>query len=196
MYVLMIVAHPDDEVVFGFRDIVHNSVHVISLTNGDNEVRRGEFYSVMSTIGGKGDMLNYVDSPEDTWATIPVEDFYKNHISELINKSIKYELVVSHGSDGEYGNKQHIRVHAIGRHVAAEMGLPFQTFRDRYRFSDYATYKDKYENLVGLYKSQNAAIAPLANFFFENAQKKPGSNGKVVEGVKPNRSLLLRSGKF
>lgn len=195
MYVLMIVAHPDDEVVFGFRDIVHNSVHVISLTNGDNEVRRGEFYSVMNAIGGKGHMLNYVDSPEDTWATIPVEDFYKNHISELINKSIKYELVVSHGSDGEYGNKQHIRVHAIGRHVAAEMGLPFQTFRDRYRFSDYATYKDKYENLVGLYKSQNAAIAPLANFF-ENAQKKPGSNGKVVEGVKPNRSLLLRSGKF
>lgn len=196
MHILMIVAHPDDEVVFGFRDIVHNSVHVISLTNGDNEVRRGEFYSVMSTIGGKGDMLNYVDSPEDTWADIPVEDFYRNNIMELIVKSMKYELVVSHGSDGEYGNKQHIRVHNIARNVASEMGLPFQTFRDRYRVSDYATYKDKYEKLVGLYKSQNRAIAHLANFF-ENAQKKGASkNGKVIEGVKPNRSLLLRSGKF
>jgi LmbE family N-acetylglucosaminyl deacetylase len=191
----MIVAHPDDEVVFGFRDLIQNQVTVISITNGDNEIRKKEFLNVMTVAGAKGHMLNYADSPDDTWCTVAVEDFYNNHIKALVKDGFmplsRYELVVSHGSDGEYGNKQHMRVHTIGRHVASEMGLPFQTFRDRWRASDYPTNRAHYDKLVGLYVSQNKAIQTLANFF-ATAKKEGGKNGKVVEGVIPDRRLLMK----
>lgn len=190
----MIVAHPDDEVVFGFRDLMQNNVTVISITNGDNEVRKKEFYNVMAAVGAKGHMLNYPDAPDDIWSTVAVEDFYNNHIKALVKDCYglsRYELVVSHGSDGEYGNKQHMRVHLIGRHVASEMGLPFQTFRDRWRLSDYPTHTAKYEKLVGFYQSQSKAIATLANFF-ATTKKEVGKNGKVVEGVAPDRRLLTK----
>ena len=192
--VLMIIAHPDDEVIFGFRDLIQNQVTVISITNGNNEMRKKEFFECMKTIDGKGHMLNYPDSPDETWASTAVEDFYNNHIKALVGSTVgssRYELVVSHGSDGEYGNKQHIRTHEIGRHVASEMGLPFQCFRDRYRTSDYPTHMAKYNKLIVIYDSQKNAIGTLTNFF-ANSKKEIGKNGKVVEGVLPDRRLFTK----
>jgi cyclopropane fatty-acyl-phospholipid synthase-like methyltransferase len=68
-----------------------------------------------------------------------------------------------------------MRVHAIARHVASEMGLPFQTFKDRWRASDYPTHRERYDKLVSLYVSQNKAIQTLANFF-ATAKKEGGKN--------------------
>jgi len=185
----MIVAHPDDEVVFGFRDLIQNQVHVISLTNGDNAVRKAEFFAVAGLAGFNGQMLNYPDKPDDTWSSFAVEHFYDNHIKNIVTG--KYEMVVSHGSDGEYGNKQHIRTHEIGRYVASCLGLPFACFRDRYRASDYPTYKDKYNKYIAIYKSQEKAIGSLSDYFSQ-AKILPAKNGKVVEGLAPDRRLLRK----
>jgi len=197
MRVLMIVAHPDDEVVFGFRDLIQNDVLVICMTNGDNPVRRLEFLKSMEASGARGHILNYPDSPDEIWASHAVEVFYHQDIKKFLGLGMglsRYELVVSHGSDGEYGNKQHIRTHEIARHVASEMGIPFQCFRERYRASDYPTHFNKYNKFVGVYESQKKAIETLTNFFAPKVGG--GKNGKVVEGVQPDRRLFVKGLRF
>jgi LmbE family N-acetylglucosaminyl deacetylase len=192
MRVLMIVAHPDDEVIFGFHDLLKNHVTVICMTCGDNVVRKKEFFESMSLTGATGHMLNYPDSNTDTWAIIPIEDFYNKDIKNISKgfAGAKYELVVSHCSDGEYGHKQHIRTHEIAKHAASEMGLPFQNFRDRYRASDFAMSMDKYNKWIAVYKSQGTSIEVLRNFFGKKTTE--SKNGKVVEGIKPDRTLLTK----
>ena len=189
----MIIAHPDDEVIFGFHDLIHNDVTVICMTNGDNNIRKGEFYQSMKLSGAKGHILNYPDSSNDTWTQFAVEDFYNKDFKHLITQSTGiniYELVVSHGPNGEYGNKQHIRTHAIARHFANEIGLPFKTFQERYRPSDYATHLEKYNMLVNNYVSQKKAISSLIHFFQKDT--KATKNGKIVAGQVPNLSLLTK----
>jgi len=188
----MIVAHPDDEVIFGFHDIIYNDVLVICMTNGDNKIRKEEFFKSMQLCGSKGHILNYPDSPENTWSNLADEDIYNSHLCPLIRKDLGYELIVSHGSDGEYGNKQHIRTGLLGRYVASKMSLPFKTFRERYRASDYATHLTKYNDLIANYASQNIARnLSLINFFSHKKVKVGSKNNKVIEGQVPDLRLLL-----
>ncbi len=43
MKILMLIAHPDDEVIFGYTDLIRDVVHVICFTNKDHSVRSVEF---------------------------------------------------------------------------------------------------------------------------------------------------------
>lgn len=190
MRVLMIIAHPDDEAIFGFRDLVYNDATVICMTNGDNIQRKKEFFESMEYMQLKGHILSFIDSPTEIWLNKEIEDFYSNDIKPLLRD--KYEMVVSHGTDGEYGNLQHIRVNMISRNIARELNIPFKCFRDRYRPSDIPTNLQKYNHLLEIYKSQQAALVGLYNFFENDNRKKNKDNGKVKEGKKPDRTLFLR----
>ena len=186
----MLIAHPDDEAIFGFRDLVYNDVTVICMTNGDNSQRKSEFFACMEYMRLKGYILSFVDSPTETWLNKKIDDFYISDIKPLLKD--KYEMVVSHGSDGEYGNVQHTRVNMIGRNVAGELDIPFKCFRDRYRLSDIPTNLGTYTHLLEIYKSQKEALAGLYNFFENDNKKYKKNNGKVKEGEKPDRTLLMR----
>lgn len=58
---LMIVAHPDDEILWGGDELRRENYVVVCLTNGDNDVRRKEFFSVMKQSGDKGIILSFPD---------------------------------------------------------------------------------------------------------------------------------------
>ena len=120
---LMLIAHPDDEVLFGYTDLLNASeLTVLCFTNGNNPIRSNEFMRVISALKGKGIILNYNDSLHDYWPLLRNDECVN-----LIPRG-NYECVVSHNGFGEYGHKQHIRVNSIARFVAKKLGLPFREF--------------------------------------------------------------------
>ena len=97
---LMIVAHPDDELIFGGAELIKygSEYKVICLTNKSNEIRSKEFKKVMEKLNvGSWEMFDY----EDT--LYPTQQFDL----EDILMSRKWEKIVTHNPIGEYGHPQH-----------------------------------------------------------------------------------------
>ena len=69
---LMVVAHPDDETLWGGAHLTEGGWFVVCLTNGYNEVRKNAFYEVIKESGNVGLILKYPDlvgGKRSDWAT-------------------------------------------------------------------------------------------------------------------------------
>ena len=97
---LMIVAHPDDELIFGGAELIQHGPEykVICLTNKSNKTRSKEFEQVMGKLNvGSWEMLDYEDKLDST------EEFNLNDILSYKN----WKKIVTHNPIGEYGHPQH-----------------------------------------------------------------------------------------
>jgi LmbE family N-acetylglucosaminyl deacetylase len=104
---LMIVAHPDDEILWGGKELIEDDYLVVCVTCGTRAKRVFEFVKAMHATGDKYIMLGYPDKTNgqrDNWDTV-----YKD-----INKDLKdiidlkdWDLIVVHNPDGEYGHQHH-----------------------------------------------------------------------------------------
>ncbi len=132
---LCVVAHPDDETMFcggtlallAARGV---AVHLVCLTRGEGgelgeppmcareelgEVRERELVQAVGKLGGKSlTFLGYVDpvvGPDDTLSA-PEHDplMLAGQIVNCI-KQFAPEVVLTHGSDGEYGHPAHVLMH-------------------------------------------------------------------------------------
>jgi len=164
--ILMLVAHPDDEALFGFHDLFYNDVTVICFTNGTNKVRRAEFELSAKTFGFKPHMLNYRDSEDgtrrpDTWQA---SGFYEKHIMNLV-KNNTYDMVVSHDANGEYGHIQHRQTHVTAIAIAATLQLPFADFASRWSLAYTKELVEAKQRIPLIYKSQAAAVGRYMNYF-------------------------------
>lgn len=104
---LMIVAHPDDETLWGGGHLVEGGYFVVCLTNGNNATRKAEYEQIISQTGNQGIILNYPDSPGG------VRSDWSNEKSKILgdlNLLITYKKwgsVVTHNPLGEYGHIHH-----------------------------------------------------------------------------------------
>nr|WP_295256740.1 PIG-L family deacetylase [uncultured Blautia sp.] len=105
---LMVVAHPDDETLWGGAHLTEGGWFVVCLTNGYNEVRKNEFYEVIKEFGCEGMILSYPDllanGQRSTWTTECTS------IAKDLNTVLKYKhwgMVATHNPNGEYGHIQH-----------------------------------------------------------------------------------------
>ena len=104
---LMVVAHPDDETLWGGAHLTEGGWFVVCLTNGYNEVRKNEFYEVIKESGNVGLILKYPDlvgEKRSDWATS------KPQIAKDLDLLMKYKhwgMVATHNPDGEYGHIHH-----------------------------------------------------------------------------------------
>lgn len=114
---LMIVAHPDDETLWGGSHLIKDNYFVVVLTNSYKDLRKSEFQEAMSKTKDKYVILAYPDLKNtwydengkykystDSWSTC------KSGITkdlELILNYKNWDTIVTHNPDGEYGHYHH-----------------------------------------------------------------------------------------
>ena len=188
--VLMIVSHPDDEILFGAHDLIRSNTTVICVTGGDSPVRRQEFESVLHAVNANFLILSFPDGRFKRWSQNSSFLLLLNAVNELLKTAV-FDVIISHGAFGEYGHCQHRQLHVLSRSLSAHFAIPFNSFCDRYVPSDMAdpSFIAIRDNLIKLYKSQSDLIK-LEKFhlFFtnfdckhDNMNFKPGNEFKRCE---------------
>jgi LmbE family N-acetylglucosaminyl deacetylase len=111
---IMIVAHPDDESLFGGETLTSSEGWlVICVTNASNETRRAEFIKAMGLARADYLMLDHADH-----FTSGNFDPALASTLTLVLSANPCAMVVTHGEAGEYGHKQHRALHQIVRRLA------------------------------------------------------------------------------
>lgn len=147
---VMIVAHPDDEILFGYSALVSGGKWtVICCTNRSNDIRSKEFYKLMNHIGVEPVMLDY----KDEWGgEFPAE--LGEELSRLI---CNYDNIVTHNEMGEYGHSQHKSLNKIVSNITTKNLYCFGSAGDGSPLP-FRILKDKVE-LLSMYDSQYALDA-------------------------------------
>lgn len=168
---VMVVAHPDDELLWGGKHLLEDDYLVVCLTRGYDKVRRAEFERVMAETGDKGLVLSYPDKvgkKRSSWK------LWRREIESDLAEILEYkdwELVVTHNEKGEYGHQQHIMTHESVEKVYKETGCQAELFWfGRYYVDDKVPYdlmemdKEVYNQkrkIAKIYESQRSAIRKL-----------------------------------
>lgn len=108
---LMIVAHPDDELLWGGGHLMDGNYLVVSVTRGYDKVRSAEFEKVVTESGNEPLILFYPDKVagrRDDWQK--VRQGIMNDLKTVMEYK-DWELIVTHNEDGEYGHQHHKLVH-------------------------------------------------------------------------------------
>ncbi|MEG0980238.1 MAG: PIG-L family deacetylase [Erysipelotrichaceae bacterium] len=106
---LMIVAHPDDETIWGASHLLKDKYLVVCITNGKNNKRHKEFVKVMKKIKTPYLILNYPDKVKgqrDDWKSS--EEAIQKDLNYIMNFK-DWKLIATHNPKGEYGHIHHKR---------------------------------------------------------------------------------------
>lgn len=110
---LMIVAHPDDEVIWGGAHLLEGGYLVVCITNGRNSTRKAEFEKAVTQSGNLPLILDYPDKVNflrDDWES--VKDGIMADLQTVIRQK-DWSLIVTHNQAGEYGHQHHKMTHAL-----------------------------------------------------------------------------------
>lgn len=112
--VVIIVAHPDDEILWVGGTILNNpqwNYFVISLCRKNDEDRSFKFKKVLKSLNIQGTMGNLDDGPEQ----VPLDSFeVEQHILDLVPQK-HFDLIITHSPKGEY--TKHIRHEEVSNAV-------------------------------------------------------------------------------
>jgi LmbE family N-acetylglucosaminyl deacetylase len=189
---LMIVAHPDDETIWGGAHLLEGGYFVICITRGYDEERSAEFCKVLKDSGNEGIILNYPDKvlgKRDDWDR--VDGKIKKDIKNVL-KLKNWEMIVTHNKDGEYGHRHHIMLNKMVRLEAEKTSKSNSLFYfGKYYSKKELATKDikltriekenliKKEELLKNYASQKSTIKKLEHMLpYEKFQKEIAISSK------------------
>ena len=165
---VMIVAHPDDETLWGGAHLIKERYFVVCLTNGYNLDRANDYREILKFTKNNGIILNHPDLQDniiDDWSEFGIG------IKKDLSKIIKYkfwETIVTHGPDGTTGHIHHKKICEYITKITKECNIYknlyyFGTFFAKNKMPKYLSkisdeeleYKKK---LVVIYKSKRDII--------------------------------------
>lgn len=171
---LLIVAHPDDDILWGGAHLMEKGYFVVVITNKTNLKRKKEFYNVLEASGNDGIILAHPDKTfgkKDSW------DRSREGIQRDLEKIIRYkhwDLIVTHNVEGEYGHIHHKMTHSFVRDIyrkySDELNTKLYFFGKYYNKTDILDVQDSMpriteeqlkfkEDMLKLYTSQKNTIA-------------------------------------
>lgn len=159
---LMIVAHPDDELIFGGSELVKESGwKVVCVTNATwrshnifspnlKKNRYQEFILVMNKLGHAYEIWDFEDNLfSANWNL----NLLEKKLLQIINQQ-KYNKIVTHNLKGEYGHVQHKKISEIINNIK-----PANLYVFGYNENIYNEYTAQITQLLKIYHSQNNTIA-------------------------------------
>ena len=173
---LMIVAHPDDETIWGGAHLSEGGYLVVCLTNGNNQTRAAEFQAVMAQSGNVGLILSYPDKvggKRDNWNHVQAQ--MKQDL-ELVMTYRPWESIVTHNAAGEYGHIHHKMTHQFVTEIydTSKLDMPLYNFGKYYRAAVLPSVEStltpvskealqEKESLLTLYASQERVVKSLSH---------------------------------
>jgi LmbE family N-acetylglucosaminyl deacetylase len=109
----MIVAHPDDEILWGGSHLIDDKYLVVCVTCGTNPIRTHEFVNTMDNTDDAYVMLGYPDKVNGVRCNWKDEKGKIIHDLEKIMKIKKWDSIATHNPKGEYGHIHHILVNKM-----------------------------------------------------------------------------------
>ena len=104
---LMVVAHPDDDLLFGGTELMKDDYVVVCVTCGTSKTRLKEFKRMMNYFEDEYITLGYPDLVEGKKSEWTDEyDLITRDIKNIINLK-EWDKIVTHNPDGEYGHIHH-----------------------------------------------------------------------------------------
>lgn len=161
---LMIVAHADDDLLWGGMHLIKDKYIVVCVTCGTNELREKEFEEAMKLTNNSFLSLGYIEVVNGHAASWDkVYSLIDEELERIVNYK-KWNIIVTHNPDGEYGHRHHRWVSSMVTDSAPKLNL---YYFDRYhlnRDEDVSLSPEemmllkKKEEYLKVYKSQEAII--------------------------------------
>lgn len=172
---LMVIAHPDDDLLFGGTELMKDDYVVVCVTCGSSKTRLKEFKRMMNYFNDEYITLGYpdlVDGKKSNW-----EKEY-NSIENDINNIIKlhdWNKIVTHNPEGEYGHIHHKMTNRMVTNLVKDKSNLYyfnKTYSKKYykennvpKTLDEETCKKKKELFDKYYKSQvNLKVRNLSDY--------------------------------
>lgn len=172
---LMIVAHPDDELIFGGSQLLASDGWlVVCVTNGSNEA--GNIYSFNKATSRIHEFIRVMNSLDCMYEIWDYEDYGLNaNWDESITNNIKgllmsrrFEKIVTHSLYGEYGHPQHTKISRIVHSLRPDNLYVFGYVPGPNNYLPLNPYAPEIFELCGIYKSQAKIIKKYeANIIYQ-----------------------------
>lgn len=157
---LMVVAHPDDETMFGGDELIQEEGwKVICITDGDNPVRSKEFTRAMEAFNAEYEIWSY----KDAWTEHVNRPSLEQDLLRALGER-SYKKIVTHNLQGEYGHPEHKAVSEVMHNLVKEHLYVFDITVDE--VLEMHILRKKLE-ISEIYKSQLHAFEQLSKYWIK-----------------------------
>jgi hypothetical protein len=160
---IMLVAHPDDETLFGGAEILGGGYLVVSITNQNVGYRHNEFSMAMRYAGARYLILDHRDG---YGLSALCQKAIRQDVMTLLQYK-EWDKIVTHCPRGTYGHRDHVVTHNAVKSMVDELeiidNLYYFDYFEPHEIHDHTPTIDeatieRIHNMLALYSTQTRII--------------------------------------